>query len=182
SHSARTRPCDHAHRQGLAAEFRRAARARAWLSGRRELRGDHQNIYRRRAMKKTKPLVDAAELPPQPDPDELLDAAIAYTFPASDPIAVDSASRHQDFSARQLDLFPHAPLVLVARVRRLDEIGAGAHAEDQVDDVLQRDVAGMRSGPASPADVVAHAILGDALQGMVERLDVQRDPAAIVVE
>jgi hypothetical protein len=45
-------------------------------------------------MKKTKPLVDAAELPPQPDPDELLDAAIAYTFPASDPIAVDSAFRH----------------------------------------------------------------------------------------
>jgi hypothetical protein len=45
-------------------------------------------------MKKTKPLVDAVELPPQPDPDELLDAAIAYTFPASDPIAVDSAFRH----------------------------------------------------------------------------------------
>ena len=45
-------------------------------------------------MKKTKPLVDAAELPPQPDPDELLDAAIAYTFPASDPIAVDSAFWH----------------------------------------------------------------------------------------
>ncbi len=34
-------------------------------------------------MKKTKPLVDAAELPPQPDPDELLDAAIAYTFPCT---------------------------------------------------------------------------------------------------
>jgi len=69
-------------------------------------------------------------------------------------------SRHEDFSLRQLDLLPHAPLVLVARVRRLDEIGAGAHAEDQVDDVPQRDVAGMRPGPASPADVVAHAILG----------------------
>ena len=54
-------------------------------------------------MKKAKPVgsltsanevVDAAELPPQPDPDEVLDAAVALTFPASDPIAVDSAFRH----------------------------------------------------------------------------------------
>ena len=54
-------------------------------------------------MKKAKPVgsltsanevVDSAELPPDPDPDEVLDAAVAYTFPASDPIAVDSAFRH----------------------------------------------------------------------------------------
>ena len=38
--------------------------------------------------------VDSAELPPDPDPEEVLDAAVAYTFPASDPIAVDSAFRH----------------------------------------------------------------------------------------
>jgi len=36
----------------------------------------------------------SAELPPDPDPEEVLDAAVAYTFPASDPIAVDSAFRH----------------------------------------------------------------------------------------
>jgi hypothetical protein len=54
-------------------------------------------------MKRTKPVgsltsanevVDSAELPPDPDPEEILDAAVAYTFPASDPIAVDSAFRH----------------------------------------------------------------------------------------
>jgi hypothetical protein len=54
-------------------------------------------------MKRTKPVgsltsanevVDSAELPPDPDPEEVLDAAVAYTFPASDPIAVDSAFRH----------------------------------------------------------------------------------------
>ncbi len=39
-------------------------------------------------------LVDSAELPPDPDPEEVLDVAVAYTFPASDPIAVDSAFRH----------------------------------------------------------------------------------------
>jgi hypothetical protein len=53
-------------------------------------------------MKRTKPVgsltsasevVDSAELPPDPDPEEVLDAAVAYTFPASDPIAVDSAFR-----------------------------------------------------------------------------------------
>jgi len=54
-------------------------------------------------MKRTKPVgsltsaneaVDSAELPADPDPEEVLDAAVAYTFPASDPIAVDSAFRH----------------------------------------------------------------------------------------
>jgi len=53
-------------------------------------------------MKKAKPVGSRtsanewsmAELPPDPDPDEILDAAVAYTFPASDPIAVDSAFRH----------------------------------------------------------------------------------------
>ena len=39
-------------------------------------------------------LVDSGALPPDPDPDEVLDVAVAYTFPASDPIAVDSAFRH----------------------------------------------------------------------------------------
>ncbi|HZD21265.1 MAG TPA: hypothetical protein VE325_11390 [Burkholderiales bacterium] len=54
-------------------------------------------------MKRTRPagsltsaneVVDSVELPPDPDPDQVLDAAVAYTFPASDPIAVDSAFRH----------------------------------------------------------------------------------------
>jgi len=56
-----------------------------------------------RRTKKAKPVgsltsanevVDSAALPPDPDPDEFLDVAVAYTFPASDPIAVDSAFRH----------------------------------------------------------------------------------------
>ena len=53
-------------------------------------------------MKRTKPVGSPtstnewsmAELPPDPDPEAVLDAAVAYTFPASDPIAVDSAFRH----------------------------------------------------------------------------------------
>jgi hypothetical protein len=45
-------------------------------------------------MKNPNDVVDSVELPPDPDPEEVLDAAVAYTFPASDPIAVDSAFRH----------------------------------------------------------------------------------------
>jgi hypothetical protein len=54
-------------------------------------------------MKKTKPVgsltsandaVDSVELPPHPDPDQVLDAGVASTFPASDPVAVDSAFKH----------------------------------------------------------------------------------------
>jgi len=45
-------------------------------------------------MKNPNDVVDSVELPPDPDPDEILDAAVAFTFPASDPIAVDSAFRH----------------------------------------------------------------------------------------
>src|SRR5689334_21964192 len=64
---------------------------------------------------------------------------------------------HELPAARQLRFFPHAPLVLVARVRALDEISAGLHLQDEVDDVLQRHIARVRAGPAAPADVVAHA-------------------------
>jgi len=45
-------------------------------------------------MKNPNDVVDSVELPPDPDPEDVLDAAVAYTFPASDPIAVDSAFRH----------------------------------------------------------------------------------------
>jgi hypothetical protein len=36
-------------------------------------------------------VVDPPELGPAPSPEKLLDVAIEYTFPASDPIAVESA-------------------------------------------------------------------------------------------
>jgi hypothetical protein len=35
--------------------------------------------------------VDFPEIPPDASPDEVLDVAVQYTFPASDPIAIDSA-------------------------------------------------------------------------------------------
>ena len=35
--------------------------------------------------------MDTPELGPEPSPEELLDAAVELTFPASDPIAVEQA-------------------------------------------------------------------------------------------
>ena len=72
--------------------------------------------------------------------------------------------------------------MLVARIGKFDHIGAGPHLENEIDDVPQRDVAHMRAGPASPADVVAHAILGDALERVVERFDEFGEPAPILLE
>ena len=63
-----------------------------------------------------------------------------------------------------LALLPHRPFVLVARVGLLDAVGADVHLQQQVDDVLQRHVEGVRAVPASPADVIARALRRDAAQ------------------
>ena len=83
---------------------------------------------------------------------------------------------------RQLHVPPHLPLVLVANVARLERVGAGANRQQQVDDVAQRDVGEMRAVPAPPAHVIADAILGDAVQRVVERLDAQTRVGAIFLE
>src|SRR3954468_15052943 len=90
-------------------------------------------------------------------------------------------SRDQDTSWRQLDVLPDLPLMLMPRIGRLDHIGAGSHLQDEIDDVLECDVADMRAGPTPPADVIADAILGDAFQSDVERLHEFGEPAAVFV-
>ena len=53
------------------------------------------------------------------------------------------------------------------------------HLEDQVDDVLELRVGDMRHVPAAEADVIADAILRDAVERVVERVDPQLRPVAI---
>ena len=69
----------------------------------------------------------------------------------------DDAGNEQ-LSVRQLDVLPHAPFVLVADVTRFDRIGTGIDAKHQVDDVVERNVGGVRTVPAAPADVEADAV------------------------
>src|SRR5579885_757778 len=46
----------------------------------------------------------------------------------------------EQLALREPHVLPDPPLMLVARVRRLDRVGLGGHAEDQVDDVAEGDV------------------------------------------
>jgi len=48
--------------------------------------------------------------------------------------------------------------VLVADIAGFDRIGAGVDAEHQVDDVVQRNVRGVRAMPATPTNVEADAV------------------------
>ena len=43
-------------------------------------------------------------------------------------------ARRQNFSFRQLHFFPHAPLMLVAGIRGLEQVGPGTHLQNKVHD------------------------------------------------
>src|SRR5215470_15329500 len=75
---------------------------------------------------------------------------------------VTDDARNQDLALRQLRILPDLPLVLVADIAGLDHIGLRLHLEQEIDDILQRDVALMRSVPAAPANMEANAILGNS--------------------
>src|SRR5262245_23100620 len=90
--------------------------------------------------------------------------AISDEFGMLDDVArmTDNAG-NQNLAARQLHFFPKFPFMLVPRVGCLDGIRAGFHFQHEVDDMLQRQIVRMRSVPTSPANVIAHAILRNAL-------------------
>ncbi len=72
--------------------------------------------------------------------------------------------------------------MLVARIGALDDEGADIHAEDEIDDVFQRHVGGVRAGPAAPADVIADAVRRQAFDRLVEHLDLEPQPFAVIVK
>jgi hypothetical protein len=59
----------------------------------------------------------------------------------------------------------------VTRIAGFEGVRAGVHPQYQVDDVPQRNVGDMRSGPAAPAQVVTDALRWDLVQRVIERLD-----------
>src|SRR5881397_1336106 len=109
---------------------------------------------------------DQAGVPHDPLGDELrvLDEVAGVADHAGD----------EDLAARQLDVFPHAPLVLVAWVGRFERVGLRAHRQDQVDEVAQREIVLVRTVVTAPADVKADALGRNVAQRVVERLDAQR--------
>ena len=75
----------------------------------------------------------------------------------------DDARQH-DLAFRQLDVLPQLPFVLVAHVGGLERIALRLDLQHQVDDVLERQIVGVRPVPGAPAQVIAHAVLRNALR------------------
>jgi hypothetical protein len=90
--------------------------------------------------------------------------------------------RRQHLALGQRDVLPNLPFVLVTGIRGFDEVSAGLNFENEIDDLLQWNVAGVRSRPTSPADVITDAIFRDAFERVVQDLDVPAEPAIVVVE
>ena len=90
--------------------------------------------------------------------------------------------RHQHLACGQRHVLPHLPFVLVARIGRLETISADIDPQHEIDDVLDRHVEHVRSVPAAPADVVARAILRQPPKRVVERIDAQARPVAVIRE
>src|SRR5215469_1358286 len=73
----------------------------------------------------------------------------------------------------ELYFLEDAPFVLVAGVRGLDRIAASAHAEDQIDNVLERNVVVVRPVKTAPAHMQSDLFFGDVAQRIVQRIDTQ---------
>ena len=95
-------------------------------------------------------------------------------------VADDAGNEHP--ARWQFGSFPHPPFVLVARIGSFDDKCADFHAEDEIDDVLERNVAGMRPRPTAPADVIADALKRQTGNRLVENIDLQRQPFAVLLE
>src|SRR5205823_5294241 len=88
-------------------------------------------------------------------------------------------TRDEYLAWREFYPFPHAPLVFVSRIGGLDQVGARAYVQKQTDDILERQIRRVRSVPSAPADMVAHALLWNVRERMVERLDARRGELSV---
>src|SRR3989475_6905770 len=116
-----------------------------------------------------------------PDEPRVLHEALGHQLGVLDEVAgVADDAGDEDLAGGELDVFPHAPLVVVARVRRLDGVALRAHGQDQVHELAQREVVLVRAVGAAPAHVEAHALPRNVAQRVIERLDPQRGEPPVV--
>src|SRR5688572_8976601 len=78
-------------------------------------------------------------------------------------------ARDEDLAIWQLGVLPDDPFVLVAGVRAFDQVALRVDHEHYVDELLELDVEGVRAVPATPAEVIAHAVLRQPFEGVVQR-------------
>src|SRR5882672_11268925 len=69
-------------------------------------------------------------------------------------VADDAGDQHLAF--RQLHILPYPPLVLVAWIGAFDHIGPDLHLQDEIHDVFEWYVRGVRTRPAPPTDMIAN--------------------------
>ncbi len=62
-------------------------------------------------------------------------------------------ARHQRGAVFQFDVLPHPPFVFVTHIGEFERHAASLHLQDDVDDVLERNVVLVRSVVAAPADM-----------------------------
>jgi len=94
--------------------------------------------------------------------------------------AVADDPRDERSAFRQFHVLEDPPFVLVARVRRLDRIAPGAHPEDQIDNVPERDVVVVGPVKAAPAHMQPDSLFRNVAQRVVQRVDPQRGVFAIL--
>ena len=70
-----------------------------------------------------------------------------------------------------LMLRPHPPLVLMPHVARFERVGAAVDRQHDIDNVLHRNVGGVRAVPASPAEMEPDAIPRQTLDRGVQCLN-----------
>ena len=87
----------------------------------------------------------------------------------------------QDLS-NPVDPFPITPLMFMPHIGGLDEIAARIDSQEQVDDILQRQVVRVRVVPVAPTQMIPHPVLRKTAQGVVEDVDAKRCEFAILVQ
>ena len=100
------------------------------------------------------------------------DDAIGYQFRVLDEIGgMADDTGDEDFFGGEFHIAPDFVFMFVPDVAGFDQIRLGVDAEHDVDNVAQRKIGGVRTMPAAPADVIAHAIDRDAFEGMIQNFN-----------
>jgi len=60
---------------------------------------------------------------------------------------------------------------MVDTIGGLEGIGLRFHLEDQIDDVLERQIVSVRAMPAAPSQVITHSFLGNAGERVIDGID-----------
>src|SRR5262245_13083122 len=91
-------------------------------------------------------------------------------------------TRNQDLAGRKFHVAPDFVFMFVADIAGFDQVRLGVDTEHDIDDIAQREIGGVRTMPAAPADVITHAIDRDVVEGMIQNVHPLRGVAAVLLD